>query len=233
MALVTSFPASPASSPVATASSNGLLASIPRTKPPADSKLSTNNHAARRNRPKLSETSALSDIQISFPGTGRIRFSSELLFSDSHSALAREFFERAFLAPEVDQVEIGAGRRKAEISFRTTDDASNRVSIKKISQFLAQGRPSSDTSKPLIFPATFAESSESLVRLCRHGQRLSGWALKHELEGRIRLQNPALFRKRELCEAIERELMNAFGVYRYSTNDLTSSVLIYYDPQHI
>jgi P-type E1-E2 ATPase len=172
-------------------------------------------------------------MQISFPGTGRIRFFSELLFSDSHSALAREFFERAFLAPEVDQVEIDAGRRKAEISFRTTDDASNRASIKRISQFLAQGRPSSDTSKPLIFPATFAESSESLVRLCRHGQRLSGWAIKHEIEGRIRLQNPALFRKRELCEAIERELMNAFGVDRYSTNDLTSSVLIYYDPRRI
>lgn len=181
---------------------------------------------------KRGATSANSDLQISFPGSGRIEFLSTALFSDPHSALAREFFERAFLAPEVDQVEIDAGRRKAEISFRT-DAAPTRALLKKISRFLSHGKPSSDTSKPLIFPSILFESKENLVRLCRHGQRLSSWAIKHEIEGRIRLRNPALSRKRELCQAIERELMNAFGVNRYFTNELTSSVLIYYDPRQI
>ncbi|MGA9728093.1 MAG: heavy metal translocating P-type ATPase [Methylocella sp.] len=181
---------------------------------------------------KRGATSANSDLQISFPGSGRIEFLSTALFSDPHSALAREFFERAFLAPEVDQVEIDAGRRKAEISFRT-DAAPTRALLKKISRFLADGKPSSDTSKPLIFPSILFESKENLVRLCRHGQRLSSWAIKHEIEGRIRLRNPALSRKRELCQAIERELMNVFGVDRYFTNELTSSVLIYYDPRQI
>jgi Cu2+-exporting ATPase len=171
------------------------------------------------------------DLQISFPGTGRIRFLSEALFSDPHSALARQFFERAFLAPEVEQVEIDSGRQKAEISFRA-DAGSSRAVIKKISRFLAKGTPSSDTSKPLILPSDLIET-KNIIRLCRHGQRLSSWAVKHEIEGRIRLQNPALFRKRELCQAIERELMNAFGVDRYTTNDFTSSVLIHYDQRHI
>jgi Cu2+-exporting ATPase len=80
------------------------------------------------------------DLQISFPGTGRIRFLSEALFSDPHSALARQFFERAFLAPEVEQVEIDSGRQKAEISFRA-DAGSSRAVIKKISRFLAKGTP--------------------------------------------------------------------------------------------
>jgi len=171
------------------------------------------------------------DLQISFPGTGRIRFLSEALFSDPHSALARQFFERAFLAPEVEQVEIDSGRQKAEISFRA-DTGSSRAVIKKISRFLAKGAPSSDTSNPLILPSDLIET-KNIIRLCRHGQRLSSWAVKHEIEGRIRLQNPALFRKRELCQAIERELMNAFGVGRYTTNDFTSSVLIHYDQRHI
>jgi len=166
-----------------------------------------------------------------FPGTGRIRFLSEALFSDPHSALARQFFERAFLAPEVEQVEIDSGRQKAEISFRA-DTGSSRAVIKKISRFLAKGAPSSDTSNPLILPSDLIET-KNIIRLCRHGQRLSSWAVKHEIEGRIRLQNPALFRKRELCQAIERELMNAFGVGRYTTNDFTSSVLIHYDQRHI
>lgn len=155
-----------------------------------------------------------------------------MLFSDPHSSVARQFFERAFLAPEVEQVEIDAAKRKAEISFRT-DEASNSAILKKISRFLSDGRPSFAPSKPFIVPANLIETKENTVRLCRHYQRLSSWAVKHEIEGRIRLQNPALFRKRELCQAIERELMNSFGVDRYSTNDFTSSVLIYYNQRHI
>lgn len=176
-------------------------------------------------------TSANPDLQISFPTRSKIQFFSGRLFSDPHSALSRRFFELAFLAPEVEQVEIDAGRRTAEISF-CTDAASSDVVIKKISCFLS-GKPSSDISNRLIFPSSFSESNDKRVRLCRHGQRLSSWAVKHEIEGRIRLHNPALFRKRELCHVIERELMNALGVDRYFTNDLTSTVLIYYNRRQI
>jgi heavy metal translocating P-type ATPase len=201
-----------------------------RKAPPLELKLATNRTAHLQ--VKRRATSTNSDLQISFPRAGRIEIHSTVLFSDPHSALTREFFERAFLAAEVDQVEIDASRRKAEISYRA-DDVSSHAVIKKISHFLSNGRPASDTSKPLIFPSSFIESKENFVRLCRHGQRLSSWAIKHEIEGRIRLRNPILSRKRELCQAIERELMNAFGVDRYFTNELTSSVLIYYDPKQI
>jgi Cu2+-exporting ATPase len=49
----------------------------------------------------------------------------------------------------------------------------------------------------------------------------------------MRLYNPALLRRRELCQAIERELMNTFGIDRYSTNELTATLLIDYDPKQI
>ncbi|ACK51762.1 heavy metal translocating P-type ATPase [Methylocella silvestris BL2] len=187
---------------------------------------------ARRSAGKPGAVSAGADLQISFPGGGRIEFHSEALFSDPRNALARQFFERAFLAPEVVEVEIDADRRNATIFFRG-DAASSPALIKTISRFLSRGRPASDATGPLLFPASYSESEDSVVRLRRHGQRLSTWAIKHELEGRVRLQNPALLRKRELCQAIERELMNAFGVDRFSTNELTGTVLVYYDPKHI
>jgi Cu2+-exporting ATPase len=71
------------------------------------------------------------------------------------------------------------------------------------------------------------------VRLQRYGRRLSTWTVRHDIEGRIRLHNPALYRRRELCQAIEREFMNTFGIDRYSTNELTATVVIDYDPKQI
>jgi Cu2+-exporting ATPase len=188
--------------------------------------------AERRSLAKHRESASRSDLEISFPAEGLIQFHSERLFSDPRGAFAQQFFERAFLAAEVQRVEIDSNSGKAEIFFGA-ESASNGASIKRISQFLSKGRAASDKSAPSLLPENFAESNDNRVRLCRHGQKLSSWAIKHEIEGRIRLENPALFRKRELCQAIERELMNAFGVDRYYTNELTSSVLVYYDPHQI
>jgi heavy metal translocating P-type ATPase len=236
MSLVTSIPGS--------FSSTIALASIPAAQKPVRSAKTSATHAPRRSRAKV-KAAALSDLRISFPEAGRIVFFSEALFSDPRSELATDFFARAFRAPEVYQVEIDGAARKAEISFRTQDtpddasgDGSSRSislnsAIRKISRLLAGDKPSSDSSEPAFFPSHLIESEENVVRLCRHGRKLSSWAIKHQIEGRIRFENPVLFRKRELCEAIERELMNAFGVDRYSTNEITSSVLVYYDPRHI
>ena len=85
----------------------------------------------------------------------------------------------------------------------------------------------------LVFPPILRESKKNAVRVYRYGSILSTWAVKHETEGRIRFQNLALHRKRELCQAIERELMNVPGVDSYQTNDLTASVLIYYNNRQI
>jgi heavy metal translocating P-type ATPase len=176
--------------------------------------------------------SVLSDIVVTFPDHNRIQFQSESLFSDPGSETFLQFFERAFLAPEVESVEINANKRRGEITLRS-DQESSRKLIGKISEFLSHGKPTSDNSKSLVFPSGFAESNEPVVRLHRHGHTLSTWAVKHEIEGRLRLKNPAIYRKRELCQAIERELMNVLGVERYFTNDLTSTVLLYYDNRQI
>jgi len=149
--------------------------------------------------------------------------------SDPHGKTAHEFFRRAFLAPEVGKVSIDADHQQALISLRKGLKF-DPVILKKISQFLTQDN-SSNVTDSLAFPVSFGNSGERRVQLYRHADRVSTWSVKHEIEGRIRLQNPLLFRKRALGQAIERELMNTVGVDRYATNELTGSVLIHYDPR--
>jgi Cu2+-exporting ATPase len=61
----------------------------------------------------------------------------------------------------------------------------------------------------------------------------SEWEVRHESRGRIRFQNERLHRRKELCQAIERELMSVLGVDNYKTSDLTGSVLIFYDTKQL
>jgi heavy metal translocating P-type ATPase len=176
--------------------------------------------------------SPTTDIQISFPQTDRIQIQSRALFSDAYSLFSRRFIERVFLAPEVDSVGIDGNKQRAEISFSAGKTPVREV-VAKISRLFSQNDAPPDSRPSLIFPSTLPVSKKNLVRVYRHGSVFSTWAIKHEIEGRIRFQNAALHRKRELCQAIERELMSIPGVDRYHTNHLTSSVLVYYNSGQI
>ena len=71
------------------------------------------------------------------------------------------------------------------------------------------------------------------VRFFRSGSVITNWEIKHEIPGRLRLKNPMIHRKADLCQAIERELMSVLGVDYYKTNSLTSTVLVKYDPKEL
>ena len=61
----------------------------------------------------------------------------------------------------------------------------------------------------------------------------TGWRVMHEGPRRIRFRNERLHRQRELCQAIERELMSVLGIDNYRTSAVTGSVLIFYDPRQL
>jgi heavy metal translocating P-type ATPase len=71
------------------------------------------------------------------------------------------------------------------------------------------------------------------IRYFRHGTIVTHWEIKHELPGRLRLKNPVIHRKAELCQAIERELMGVLGIDYFKTNPLTSTVLVQYDRKQL
>jgi heavy metal translocating P-type ATPase len=172
------------------------------------------------------------DLTVTFPTANTIRFSSATLFNDSHGPFARAFFARAFRAPGVVQVAIDAEQRTAEIVL----DAPLRPGDRRLSELAAllSSTPAQRSpAEALVFPEESSYAAAKSVRLQSYGRRLSTWTATHELPGRVRLYNPALYRRRELCQAIEREFMNTFGIDRYSTNEFTATVLIHYDPKQL
>ena len=57
--------------------------------------------------------------------------------------------------------------------------------------------------------------------------------MKSDRPGRLRVRHQILFRKKALCQAIERELTGVLGVNRFSTNSIAASVLVHYDPNQM
>ena len=84
-----------------------------------------------------------------------------------------------------------------------------------------------------ITSITPARDANGEIRYFRYGTIVTHWEVKHELPGRLRLKNPTIHRKEELCQAIERELMNVLGIDYFKTNPLTSTVLIQYDRKQL
>ena len=61
----------------------------------------------------------------------------------------------------------------------------------------------------------------------------SGWELRHVSTGRLRFHHERLYRRRELCQAIERELMSVLGIDNYKTSASTGTVLILYNRKEL
>ncbi len=187
---------------------------------------------ANRAAPVQRQEPAGLDLAVSFPRANTVRFSSAALFAVHPTSLARAFFVRAFSAPSVVQVAIDAERHTGEIVL----DAPLRPGdprLLELAALFSSGTVEEGPAKAPILPDYVSGGTGASVRLQRFGRRISTWTVQHELPGRIRFYHPALYRRRELCEAIEREFMNAFGVDRYSVNEFTSTVLVTYDPAQI
>jgi heavy metal translocating P-type ATPase len=145
------------------------------------------------------------DIAISFPAAGLIRIRSRSLFADAASATCQLFVARMKQVKEISNVTITHGHNpQADLHFC----------------------PKTHSLRQIVnrFAALLGSERDSPV---------SGWQIKSELPGRLRLKNPILYRKRELCSAIERALMGVLGIDRFSTNSLASTVLVNFDPRQL
>ncbi|MCY2965894.1 MAG: HAD-IC family P-type ATPase, partial [Planctomycetota bacterium] len=97
-------------------------------------------------------------------------------------------------------------------------DVADRSSQNPPSIPVARSSTNGQTAEPEIIPAVHASG---------------GWQIRHELPGRIRVRHDALFRKAEVCQAIERELMSVLGIENYKASPVTGSVLIVYNRHQI
>jgi hypothetical protein len=117
-----------------------------------------------------------------------------------------------------------------ELRFDTTLHSPRRI-LEQVAALL-DAVPSGD---PVIEvpPALTARGRRGAIRYYRYGQRATGWKVVSERIGSIKLENPVLYRKAVLCEAIERELMSVLGVDRYATSARDCWAKIEYDPRQL
>jgi Cu2+-exporting ATPase len=90
-----------------------------------------------------------------------------------------------------------------------------------------------ETKGPTFVSVTNARDRHGVIRFYRHDTVVTGWQILSEQTGRLKLKNPTLYRKSELCQAIERELMGILGIDKYKTSTLTSTVQVDYDPRQL
>ena len=93
--------------------------------------------------------------------------------------------------------------------------------------------PRIEANGPIVGKSKGARDRKGVVRYFRHDTIVTGWEVKQESPGRLKLKNRVLYRKVELCQAIERELMSVLGVDKYKTSSLTSTVVVDFDPREL
>jgi Cu2+-exporting ATPase len=175
------------------------------------------------------------DVRIVLPDDGVIRIESVRLFADLDGLLCRRFVGRVFLAPEIDSVVIIPVMAESvtptiELRFDPTQ-YNQRSVLEKVAQLL-EVEPNGDQGME-VPPAVTARDRHGVIRYHRYGRRVTGWRLMSERIGAIKLENPVLYRKSLLCEAIERELMSVLGVDRYETSARDCFARIEYDPRQL
>lgn len=200
------------------------------------------------------------DLSISFPALGIIRLQSQALFEDADNPNCQRFLERVFQAEEIRDVTIrGGSTPHAELRYCPNTSTPQDV-LKRVAGFLrgdsvppktptnghaatnghatnghaatnGAARSQGTEAGPAVANPKTARNKEGVVKLYRHDSVVTGWEIKSEKVGRLKLRNPVLYRKNELCQAIERELMNILGIDQYKTSSLTCSVQVDYDPR--
>jgi Cu2+-exporting ATPase len=186
--------------------------------------------------PVGSDVSPGADVRIAFPDNGVIRIRSTRLFAEPDGLLCRRFVARVFLAREIDSAVIvgsatGEGVAPAiELRFNATQYSQRQV-LEQVAALL-DAAPSGDPGM-VVSSALTARDQHGAVHYQRYGQRVTGWRVVSERVGAIKIENPVLYRRAVLCEAIERELMSVLGVDRYETSSRTCWARIEYDPRQL
>jgi heavy metal translocating P-type ATPase len=185
--------------------------------------------------PVGSDVCAGIDVRIVSPDDGIIRIESARLFADSDGLLCRRFVGRVFLATEIDSVVIAPAmaegvRPAIDLRFDATQYSQRQV-LERVAALLDTA-PSGDPA--IAVPSVLtARDRHGAIRYHRYGQRVTGWRVVSERIGAIKLENPVLYRKAVLCEAIERELMSVLGVDRYEISARDCCAKIEYDPRQL
>jgi heavy metal translocating P-type ATPase len=179
---------------------------------------------------------AASEMKLVFPGAGVIRVESAQLFAAPDGEACKRFLQAALQLPAIDAailtpVKTPMNTPCVDLCFDVT--LHQRKTVLEGLASLLSGDVAERRRSLVISPSVAARDQHGVVRYRRYAGRVTGWHVERERMGSIRLNNPVLYRKGSLCEAIERELMSVLGVNRYDTSSVKCRVDIEYDPRQL
>jgi len=170
-------------------------------------------------------------VKVELTRNGGIRLLSPALFTHPDNPDCARFLRRAFAVGTLRGARITGGHAAAcDLYFEP--GVSPREGLSRLADCL-DAPVSDDTRAPVVSPVPTATDRHGVTRYHRHGRRISGWQVVARKPGSVKLANPVLYRKRALCDAVERELMSVLGVDRYQTHTLRCTVQIDYDPRRL
>lgn len=167
------------------------------------------------------------DVAVLRNEDGRLQLRSNFMFRHANTDGCREFIQRMFTVTEVQSITINPTDRTAIIQYANHNGRKINT-LQSMARVLRNGKNGSkgNTGKEDF---QIAGLDGQKVSIYRQGERLTTWEVKHEIPGRIRFRNSMLFKKKGLCQNIERELLNSAGIERYKVSPLTCSVLVVYN----
>jgi len=171
--------------------------------------------------------------KISFPDAGVIRVESAGFLGAPDNDFSRRFLQAAMQTPAIEAAVIAPGRATSiDLHFDSRRHRRKSV-LDRLATLLGGAAPNEASDRLVVAPSATARDWQGIVRYHRFAGRLTGWRVQRARVGSARLNNPVLYRKRALCEAIERELLSVLGVYRFETCALKCRVEVEYDPRQI
>ena len=161
---------------------------------------------------------------------------SELLFDPDRDATVREFLIRAFGVEEVEAVTFR--RRRGRVDVRLAPAAAASEAWRKLARALRGAEQRDATARGLlehrVASLRLAESvAETAVRVTRLGDALTTWRVTQHSHNRLRFSHPALRRRRDILHRFRMEIFSIHGVQALSTNVLTASVWVNFNPDLI
>lgn len=175
----------------------------------------------------------VANAKIVFPRRGIIRVESDHIFKDPDSNACRRFLQIAMLSPLLRKAVLSPSKTPAVDFHFDPKKYTHRALLCSLNKHLREAPRRVPKGALVVAPSMTARDLNGIICYQRLGGRLTGWRLDRERIGSIRLANPVLYRKRALCDAIERELLSMVGVHRYETCALKGRVEIDFDPKQL
>lgn len=76
-------------------------------------------------------------------------------------------------------------------------------------------------------------ASHPIAKRIEDSPKQPAWQILKEVPGRMKLKHPHLYRRKSVCQSVERELMSVLGIDSYKTHPSSGTLVLKYNPRNL